>query len=51
MCVGAQIAAGQDVGSKTGSDMRRGATKMSSADQKFMMTAATGVMPLPAVYD
>lgn len=45
-CAGMRTpAAGQDMGSKTGSDMNRGRMmKMSSGDQKFMMTAATGGM-------
>lgn len=45
MCVGMRASAvAQDTNSQTGSDMNRNMTKMSSADKKFMMTAAMGGM-------
>jgi putative membrane protein len=45
MCVGMGVSAvAQDTNSQTGSGMKRDMAKMSSADKKFMMTAATGGM-------
>ena len=45
MCVGIRTSAvAQDTNSQAGSDMSRNTMKMSSADRKFMMTAATGGM-------
>ena len=45
MCMGVLMSAvAQDTNSQTGSDMSRNMTKMSSADKKFMMTAAMGGM-------
>jgi len=45
MCVGMRTSAvAQDTNSQAGSDMSRNTMKMSSADRKFMMTAATGGM-------
>jgi putative membrane protein len=45
MCVGVRTSAvAQDTNSQTGSGMNRDMMKMSSADKKFMMTAAMGGM-------
>ncbi len=45
MCVGMRMSAvAQDTNSQTGSGTNRNTTKMSSADKKFIMTAAMGGM-------
>ena len=45
VCVGMQVSAvAQGTDSQVGSGMNRNMTKMSSADRKFMMTAAAGGM-------